>query len=352
MSHQTRGGAAVPRVLDIHAHLLSPEVYERTRAHSLFARMAEDADAPEEQRRALRARAERVEHNMAEAEERVARMDAMGVGIQVLSASLVHQSTDFADPDTALALERRHNDRLAGIVAARPDRFLGLGGVPLQAPALAVAELERCMGALRLHGVGISTRAGGREIGDPALHPFWAKAAELGAVVYVHPAGNQDERLRKFQLWNSLGQSMEEAFAIASLIYEGVLERFPGLKICIAHGGGYMPYNTGRVDRNYEEKPATRVNMRRPPAEYLRMLSYDTCVYDGRTLEALVAKVGAERVILGSDYPVGEMRPVEFVTSAPGLSAEQKGRILWNNAAALFGLPGAAEGGSGAPPPA
>jgi len=156
-------------------------------------------------------------------------------------------------------------------------------------------------------------------------------------VVYIHPAGNSDRRFEKWYLWNSIGQSFEEAMAIASLMYEGILDAFPRLKICISHGGGYMPYYMGRIARNYVEKPATRVNMRKSPAEYLRMLYYDSCVYEPEALEALVKRVGADRVLLGSDYPVGEPKPVEFVESC-ALAAEDKEKIIGVNAAELFGV--------------
>jgi aminocarboxymuconate-semialdehyde decarboxylase len=186
--------------------------------------------------------------------------------------------------------------------------------------------------------VAISTTAGGMELGDNVLRPFWAKAEELGAVVYIHPGGNRDRRLKRWHLWNSVGQAFEEAMAVASLIYDGVLERHPRLSICISHGGGYMPYYMGRIDRNFAEKANTRVNMTKPPIEYLRMLYYDSCVYDRPVLQHLVDKVGADRVVLGSDYPVGEMKPVEFVCETATLSGEQKNMIVSGNAAALLGL--------------
>jgi aminocarboxymuconate-semialdehyde decarboxylase len=205
-------------------------------------------------------------------------------------------------------------------------------------PALAVAELERCVRELGLKGVAISTTAGPMELGDAALRPFWAKAEELGAVVYIHPGGNRDRRFKRFHLWNSVGQAFEEAMAIASLMYDGVLETFPRLKVCISHGGGYMPYYMGRIDRNYAEKANTRVNMSKPPIDYLRMLYFDSCVYERPVLQHLVDKVGAERVLLGSDYPVGEAKPIEFVTETATLSPAQKEKIVTTNAAALLGL--------------
>jgi aminocarboxymuconate-semialdehyde decarboxylase len=289
-------------------------------------------------REKIKERAVMVLARMSDLADRIARMDAMGVDIQVLTASLVHQGLEWADAQTSLRLARTTNDWIARAVAGNPARLVGLGTLPLHVPSLAVAELDRCMRELRLRGVGISSAAGGLELGDPQLAPFWAKAEELGAIVYIHPGGNRDARFKRWHLWNSVGQAFEEAMAIASLIYDGVLERHPKLKICVSHGGGYMPYYMGRIDRNYAEKANTRVNMRRPPVEYLRMLYYDSCVYDQPVLQHLVDKVGADRVVLGSDYPVGEMKPVEFVRGSATLSASQKDRIVAGNAATLLAL--------------
>lgn len=129
---------------------------------------------------------------------------------------------------------------------------------------------------------------------------------------------------------------------MASLMYEGVLDAFPKLKICVAHGGGYLPYYIGRLDRNYIEKPYTKINMSRSPSEYLKFFWYDSCVYNPDILEYLVEKVGADRVILGSDFPVGEEEPVDFVNKCTKLSAADKDKIIWKNAAELFAVPAAA----------
>jgi aminocarboxymuconate-semialdehyde decarboxylase len=323
-------------VIDVHAHLMVPEVYAATSAQSLFVKSFADATMSEAAKQNAAQRTAYVLRSMSDVNERIAKMDAMGVDMQVLSSSLVHQCSYWAEPAESLRLERMFNDRIAQVVLDNPCRFIGLGGVPLHAPTMAAAELVRCMTDLGLAGVGISTMAGDMEIGDPTLRPFWAKAEELGAVVYIHPAGNADRRFQKFHLWNSIGQNFEEAMAIASIMYEGILDAFPDLKICVSHGGGYMPLALGRIARNYLEKPSTRANMSKSPAEYLRMLYYDTCVYEGEVLAHLVDRVGADRVILGSDYPVGEMKPVEFVNSAP-LSAADKQKIIATNAMALFG---------------
>lgn len=321
-TRQTPSGA-----IDFHAHVLVPDIYARTEPHSLFATLATGSG---------KQRADEVVRRMSDVSDRISAMDRQGVALQVLTCSLVHQCTYWADAATSLALERAANDRVAAIVRTRPDRFIGLGGVPLHAPALAVGELERCLGTLGLKGVQISTRARDMEIGNRELRPFWAKAEELGAVIYVHPAGNADARLQPFQMWNSLGQSMEETFAIASLFYEGILETYPRLKVCISHGGGYMPYNLGRVQRNFAEKPATRINMSKPPVEYLRMLYYDSCVYDADTLRRLVDIVGADRVVLGSDYPVGDPDPLSFIRETFGMPNDVTDKILRRNAARLL----------------
>jgi aminocarboxymuconate-semialdehyde decarboxylase len=331
-------GAVRERTIDFHAHVIVPQVYDVAAQHNIFSELPTDPGVTNEMRDSIKARAAVVIGRMSDLRERMARMDAMGVDVQVLSASLVHQGLEWADAQLSLRLARTTNDWIASAVAAHPQRLIGLGTVPLHVPALAAAELARCMHELALKGVAISTTAAAMELGDAELRPFWEKAEELAAVVYIHPGGNRDRRFQRFHLWNSVGQAFEEAMAIASLMYDGVLETFPQLKICVSHGGGYMPYYMGRIDRNYAEKANTRIHMKRPPIEYLRMLHFDSCVYERAVLSHLVDKVGAERVVLGSDYPVGEALPVEFVSGTDTLSSAQKAKILGSNAAALLGL--------------
>jgi aminocarboxymuconate-semialdehyde decarboxylase len=269
-------------------------------------------------------------------------MDDQGVDIQVLTLSLISHHTYWAgaDEETSYRMERLANDRMAEIIHKYPGRFVGLGGVPLHSLQLAVNELERCMGELGFKGVQVSsTAAGDMELGDERLRPFWKRCEELDAAVYLHPAGVWDLRYAKHQLWNSIGQPLEEAMAMASLMYEGVLDDFPKLKICVAHGGGFSPYYAGRLDRNYFDKPYLRLKMTCSPSDYLKKsFSYDTCVYNPEMLDTLVDKVGAGRIVLGSDYPVGEDDPVGFVRRSKKLSAKEKEDILQNNAAKMLGL--------------
>lgn len=326
------------RAIDFHAHLVVPEVYAATRAHSLTS-LPVDTAAPqtEEVRRLNADRRREMDHLLADVSDRIARMDEAGVAVQVLTCSLVHQATDMLPIEESVRLERLKNDRMAAIVKAAPGRFVGLGGVPLQEPALAIAELERCMGELGLAGVQIATFYAGRELGHADLSPFWARAEALGARIYIHPSGNRDPRFRRHAQWNSIGQSFEEAMAIASLMYEGVLEKYPALDITISHGGGYMPFNFARFTRNWIEKPATRVNMSAPPADFLKRLNYDSCVYDAGLLERLVEVVGEDRIVLGSDYPVGDSDPLAMI-EACRLSEDAKDKIVWRNAARILGL--------------
>jgi aminocarboxymuconate-semialdehyde decarboxylase len=331
-------GQTRPRVIDVHAHVIVPEVYAVAAEHNIFSELPTDPGVTDEMRGKIKERASTVLGRMSDLTDRLAKMDAMGVDVQVLSASLVHQGLEWANAQTSLKLARTTNDWIAKAVATNPARLIGLATMPLHVPGLAVTELERAMRDLGLKGVAISTTAGGMELGDSALRPFWAKAEELGAVVYIHPGGNRDRRFKRFHLWNSVGQAFEEAMAISSLMYDGVLEQFPKLRICISHGGGYMPFYMGRIDRNYIEKANTRVNMSKPPIDYLRMLCFDSCVYERPVLQNLVDKVGADRVLLGSDYPVGEVKPIEFVTETATLSDAQKKQIVQTNALQWLGL--------------
>jgi aminocarboxymuconate-semialdehyde decarboxylase len=336
---QRSAGAGGRRcVIDVHAHMEVPEVLRIATAKSV--RRPVRAQTPEQEATAAAYNRERdrTREGMNNVDIRLRHMDEGAIDVQLLTASIIGHCMYWADTDTALKADRLVNDRMAEMVAGHPDRFLALGGVTMQAPDLAVPELERCMDELGFKGVQISSTVNDEEIGEQRFWPFWEAAEALGAFVYVHPAGVNSERFQKWQLWNSVGQLLEESMAIASLFYEGVLDRFPRLKICIAHGGGFLPYNPGRVDRNYEEKPLTGVNMSRKPSDYLKMLYYDTCTYDPDVLESLVKKVGASQVLLGSDYPMGDRKPVDFIEQCPGLSAADKEAIVWRNAAALMGV--------------
>jgi len=336
----TRSGRARrPFVIDFHAHVVEPEVRAFSQGHVVNTAIPDLTGVSERDIAAWNNWRQMINSKMVDPAVRLRDMDEMGVDVQVLTPSLVHQYTYWADPETSLKMEQRANDRIAEMVAVAPDRFVGLGGVPMQYPKLAIAEMRRCLRELKLRGIEVSSHAESMELGDAKLRGFWAEAEKLGAAVYLHPAGVVQPRYEKFQLWNSIGQPLEEALAMCSLFYEGILDAFPKLKICIAHGGGYLPFYAGRVDRNFFGKGFTRVNMSKSPSEYMRQhFWYDSCVYNVDMLENLVKKVGASRIVLGSDYPVGERDPIGFVRRARGLSAADKEDILGRTAAKLLGL--------------
>ena len=190
--------------------------------------------------------------------------------------------------------------------------------------------------ANRPRAVPALQRHDGVYLGDPVYHPFWEAVHRRGMTVWIHPEGTRDPWFQRYALWNSAGQSIEEAKVMASLIYEGVMHRFPGLKVVVAHGGGYFPHYLGRMDRNHANRPDTVRNTGgKKPSEFLRAFHYDSCVYDPQVLKVLIERVGADRLVMGSDYPVGEKDPVGFIRSM-NLSGDDVDRICGGNAQRLL----------------
>ena len=213
----SRGRSPKPIVIDVHAHVLVPEVVKRTFEHSQYARgVAVDGGVPEP-----------LFKRMTELPLRLREMDATGVDMQIISPSIMQQCTYGFEPQEALELDRRSNDRVAEIVAQHKDRLIGLGSLPLHDVALSATELERCVRDLGLRGVIISSHIDGIELGDARLRSFWAKAEELGAVIFIHPAGSTEKRMLRNRLMITVGQPLEEAYALSSLIYEGVMDHYP-----------------------------------------------------------------------------------------------------------------------------
>jgi aminocarboxymuconate-semialdehyde decarboxylase len=323
---KSRGPAPKPIVIDVHAHVLVPEVMKLTYEHSQYARaVAGPGGVPEP-----------LFKRMTDVQLRLREMDGTGVDIQVISPSIMQQCTYGAEPQEALKMDRFSNDRVAEAVARHPDRLVGLGSLPLHDVALSAAELERCVRDLKLRGVIISSHINGVELGDERLRPFWAKAEELRAVIFIHPAGNTDKRMLRNRLMITVGQPLEEAYALSSLIYEGVMDQFPKLKIMVAHGGGYLPFYTGRHDNEfrYGRSPHLRGDF----SSYLPRFFYDTVLFNPDMLEFLVTKVPSSHVMLASDYPFAEKQPVEYVRRAKKIGKKEQDAILGANAARLFGI--------------
>jgi aminocarboxymuconate-semialdehyde decarboxylase len=271
---------------------------------------------------------------------RLAAMDAMGVDVQAVSIS-PGQYYYWADRELASALVRTANEAIARFCATHPDRFVGLATVALQDGELAAEQLEHAAGTLGLRGVEISTAAGARELSDRGLDPFWAAVERLGVFAFVHPLGCPalGDRGASHYFTNVIGNPLETTLALSHLIFDGTLDRHPGLRVCAAHGGGYLPAYSGRSDHAFEVRPEART-MERRPSDYLReRLWFDSLVFSGDQLAALAAQVGASRLVLGTDYPfdMGVSDPLARLDRA-GLSADDRELVRGVNAAGLLGL--------------
>ncbi|AVV44195.1 amidohydrolase family protein [Streptomyces sp. ID05-04B] len=316
-------------VIDFHSHVLEAEVADQAWDHNVMSGFG--AITPPPQIAGFKAK-------MLDPAEHIVDMDKRGIDVEVVSSSTVFAGCEWADPRTDLALNQRLNDANAAAQQRYSGSVLGSITLPLQAPDLAVRELLRANEELGLRVVNMPANVKGTYVGHPSLWPVWEAVAERDLVVFMHPHGVKDPWYLDYGLWNSVGQTVEEARAISSMIYEGLLDHLPTLKIVISHGGGYLPHYCGRLDRNVHNMPHSARNITRLPSEYLRDLYFDTCVYDPETLKALVGRVGVDRIVLGSDYPVGDPDPVGFVERCPGLSPEQITAIKSSTGTRLLGL--------------
>ena len=269
--------------------------------------------------------------------QRVASMDAIGVDVHLLSLSpSMHWYNTPAEDARALAVET--NDDIAEIVSSYPDRFRGLAFLPLQNPAAAVKELERCVGDLGFAGTIVGTNIDGLDWDAPALFPVLETARDLDALVFVHPArGRANPFLPNYHLKNLIGNPLETTVAIASLIFGGVLDRLPDLRLCFAHGGGYGCLGIARMDHGHAVRAESQ-GMSRMPSDYLNQLYFDSLVHGHRTLDQIIDLAGIDRIVLGSDYPadMGEPDPVAFIRSHPRLTENAYTKILSENAARLL----------------
>ncbi|MDB5642746.1 MAG: Amidohydrolase [Hyphomicrobiales bacterium] len=319
-----------PVIIDFHAHSMTQAVFDATYGRSILGQLRAQGDG------SVRAYPQQQIDKMTNLSLRLAEMDQMGVDIQVVSPNILHQCTYDCDPDEGLRLERLNNDAMAELVEMGRGRIVGIGSIPLQDPALAVQELDRAILDLKLKGVIVASRVREQELGDAALRPFWKRAEELQCPVFVHPAGSPDKRLRRHSLLISLGQPLEEAYAQTSLVYDGVLDECPNLKIAFAHGGGFIPYYAGRFDWMFRR--GSNPQLSHDFSTYLKRFWFETVVFNIDVLEYLTTKIDPSQIMLGSDFPFGEMHPVEFVMSSKVLSESVKADILGANAARFLGL--------------
>jgi aminocarboxymuconate-semialdehyde decarboxylase len=245
------------------------------------------------------------------------------------------------EPAAALDRCRIQNDSLAAIAAARPGRIAALGAVPLQDPSLAADELEAVIDA-GLAGVEVPASVGGAYLGDPRFEPFWAAAARGGALVFIHPTtrGFDEEALAEHYLWNTVGNPLETTVCAAQMTMAGVMERYPELRVLLAHGGGALPALRGRLRHAHTFQPDAAARLREPPPESIRRFYFDTVTHDAELLRGLVDFAGADRVLLGTDYPFDMADPDPVATvRACGLDAADEAAVMGGNAADLLGLP-------------
>ena len=325
--------------IDIHAHVFIQAAADYVAPHldmsanPLVRFSAEETKALNKQQDA-----ERVPL-MAGYDHRFAEMEAMGVDKQLISPA-PPQCYYAVSPEVGVKAARMINDGIAEYIARYPDRLAALGTAPMQDAEAAVAELEYAVKTLGFKGVEILTNVAGRDLSDPAFAPFWAKAEELGAWVLIHPSGFTDgKRLGRFYFSNVIGNPLETTIALHYLIFDGVLERHPNLKIIAVHGGGFLGSYHGRIDHAWGARSDAKGNLPQPPSTYLKRIIFDTIVFTPQQLQALIATFGADHIMMGTDYPfdMGEYDPIGHLAES-GLDEKTLAAIAGGNAQRLIGL--------------
>jgi predicted TIM-barrel fold metal-dependent hydrolase len=331
---QQAGGHVLPmmvnskrvKTIDVHAHCVFREAVDL---------MGKDANA-------VNPGVKGADEAFIAIDRRLEAMDAMAIDMEVLS---INPFWYRADRDLAAGVVKLQNEKLAELCASQPDRFAAFASLALQYPDLAVQQLETAMKKQGLRGAAIGGSVAGEEFADPKFHPVWAKAEELGAVLFIHPQSPPElaKRLKgNGWLTNIIGLPVETTIALQHLIFEGTLDRFPGLKIIAAHGGGFLASYAPRSDHACFVSPAgcnPDIKLKKKPTEYLNQLYFDALVFTPEGLRHLVAQVGAGQIMLGSDHPYPwEQHPVDALFATTTLSDEEKVAILGGNAARLFDM--------------
>ena len=281
---------------------------------------------------------------MSQPADRLRAMDEQGIDVEALS---INPYWYGADRDVARELIRIQNEALAEACAANPERFVAFATVALQHPDLAVEQLEEGVRRYGLRGASLGGSVEGQELSDPKFHTFWARAEQLGVLVFIHPQGTAElESSTRLAgngvLTNTIGNPLETTIALSHLIFEGTLDRFPGLKICAAHGGGYLPSYAARSDAIMTTFPERCTGaLKKKPTEYLRQLYFDSIVFTAEALRHLAAETGAGQIVMGTDYPYPWTKmSVDHILNTPGLSDDERIAMLGGTAAKLLGIKG------------
>ncbi|MGQ7790854.1 amidohydrolase family protein [Faunimonas sp. B44] len=326
--------------VDVHSHIAVPEAAELVKPHLDWSTVPLAHFAtPETKALNQKQDADRTSRFL-EYDVRLADLDAMGVDVQVVKPP-PPQCYYTVPLDIAVRASQIVNDGVAEYVAGRPDRFVGFGTVPLQDGGEAAKELDRIVRQHGFRGVQVLTNVAGKELSDPEFAPFWAKAEALGVLVVIHPNGfTHAERLTRYYFNNVVGNPFDTTVALHYLIFDGVLERHPDLKILAVHGGGYLPAYSGRIDHAWGARSDTRGELPNPPTSYLRKVYFDTVVFTPHQLRNLVEVFGADRILMGTDYPfdMAEADPIGHIRSVDGFDETMVAALAGGNARRVLGL--------------
>jgi aminocarboxymuconate-semialdehyde decarboxylase len=326
--------------IDIHCHVRCDKATEMVAGNEAVSRWFLETQTNPQTQAINRANGVRTAEQGRSPEQRIADMDLMGIDVQAISPA-PRQTYYGANADLGLAVSRETNDFIAEICGKHPDRFLGLGTVPFQAPELAVQELNRIHKTHGFRGIEIMTHVAGEDLSAERFRPIFARCEELGLLIFMHSDGfTEAGRFRDHYLGNVIGNPLDTTVALHHLIFGGVLQDFPNLKLVASHGGGYLPAYPGRIDHAASARPDTCTCLKHMPSVYLKRLYFDSLVYTHHQLQFLVEEYGVDHILVGTDYPadMGEIDPVGFIEMAPFLDDTERRAILGGNAARLLNL--------------
>lgn len=334
-------GGRRAKVIDLHAHIQIPEIWDVIRDHPVAPPIQAEQDAFLNHKMSMAG----TNHDI---DVRLADMDQMGFDVQAISCNARYY---WAEPELARKIGQIINEKIAEVCAAHPDRLVGMGTVMLQHPDLAVEQLSECVKKYGMRSFITGGSVNGEELSSPRFDPIWAKVEQLGVLMFIHPQGltaSGERPTREVEprlqgngwLGNVIGNPLETTIALTHLILEGTLDRFPNLKILASHGGGYLASYTNRMDQCLIATPAYCKPVKKAPSEYLKKLYYDSIVFTPEDMRHMIAKFGTSQIVMGTDYNTRWNRDaVDRIFAVPDLSDADRIAILGGNAAKLVQIP-------------